>query len=221
MSDSPFRTHTFARKFPFVFPRCYVLGKVLADPVYAAVFEVLRLTREPLLDAGCGIGVLAFYLRERRWQPPCTCVDVDGRKIALAQRIQHLWPGTFDFHAGDAVNELPTHHGSVTLLDMLQYLPREAQKTMLLRAAERVSPGGVLVIRNAMSGSGGRHGITKLTDWFARWCRWMGMVPRHYPDAEDICGILAEHGLHGEFKPLWGRTPFHNWLGVFRRDEPH
>src|SRR3954471_22980326 len=123
MSDPQFRSHPFAHKFPFIIPRCYVMGKVLADPLYPAVLDVLRQTREPLLDVGCGMGVLAFYLRERGWQPPCTGVDVDPKKIALAQRLKHQWSGALDFRAADAIEGLPQHSGSVTLLDMLQYLP--------------------------------------------------------------------------------------------------
>jgi 16S rRNA G1207 methylase RsmC len=197
------------------------MGKVLMDPLYAAVLEALRPTREPLLDVGCGMGVLAFYLRERGWDAPCHCVDVDRKKIALAQRIQHRWPGAFAFHAVDVVSGLPDHSGSVTLLDMLQYLPHHAQDSLLASAAARVSADGVLVIRNAMSGGGGRHGITRVTDMLARWGRWMGTVPRDYPDRDSVCLSLAAQGLHGGFEPLWGRTPFHNWLGVFRRTVGH
>jgi SAM-dependent methyltransferase len=218
MPDAPFRPRAFARKFPFIIPRCYVFGKVLTDPLYPAVLEVLRPTQEPLLDVGCGMGVLAFYLREHGCALPCTCVDVDAGKIAIARRIQHKWTGSHEFSTGDAAQGLPEHHGSVTLLDMLQYLPREAQEALLINAAARVSPDGVLVIRNAMTGEGGRHGITKAMDWMARWWRWMGMTPKHYPDPATIRDTLAAEGLHGEFKPLWGRTPFHNWLGVFRRN---
>lgn len=219
MSLAPFRPRDFARKFPFIMPRCYVMGKVLTDPLYPAVFEVLHPNHEPLLDVGCGMGVLAFYLREHGFEPPCTCVDIDDAKISLAQSIQHQWPGATSFHASDAVQALPDHNGSVTLLDMLQYLPHESQQPLLIAAAARVSHKGLLVIRNAMSGGGGRHGITLATDKIARWMRWMGVTPKHYPERQSILDTLAEQGLHGDFQPLWGHTPFHNWLGVFRRTD--
>ncbi|OAI57821.1 hypothetical protein AYO49_01785 [Verrucomicrobiaceae bacterium SCGC AG-212-N21] len=193
------------------------MGKVLTDPLYPAVWEALHETREPLLDVGCGMGVLAFYLRERGWEAPCTCMDVDRQKIAVAQRIQHRWPGSIRFLAGDAAQGLPEHRGSVTFLDLLQYFSHEAQQFLLAEAASRVSEDGVLIIRNAMVGTGGRHGITKVLDRVARWMRWMSVVPKDYPDRTNVCDTLAAQGLHGGFQPLWGRTPFHNWLGVFRR----
>lgn len=220
MHDPQFRARSFAWKFPLFVPRGYVVVKVLVDPLYAAVMPVLRPTREPLLDIGCGMGVLAFYLREHGWEPPCTGVDLDARKVAVARRIQHRWPGVFDFRTADVTQGLPEHHGSVALLDVLQYLPPDAQTALLIAAAGRVSANGVLVIRNAMADTGRRQGFTQLTDRLARWWRWMGAVPKSYPERSAICDTLAAHGLHGEFKPLWGRTPFHNWLGVFRRTVP-
>jgi SAM-dependent methyltransferase len=217
MPATPFRPHRFASKFPFATPRCYVMGKVLTDPLYTAVWEALRNTREPLLDVGCGMGVLAFYLREHGWQEPCVCLDVDQGKIAIARRIQHQWPAPIQFLAGDAARGLPDHRGSVTLLDLLQYFSHDTQRSLLAAAASRVSENGVLIIRNAMVGKGGRHDITRVLDRAARWLRWMSVMPKDYPDRSSVCEILASHGLLGGFEPLWGRTPFHNWLGVFQR----
>jgi 2-polyprenyl-3-methyl-5-hydroxy-6-metoxy-1,4-benzoquinol methylase len=194
--------------------------KVLSDPLYATVLDVLRRTREPLLDIGCGIGVLAFYLREHGWDLPCTGVDVDGDKIAVARRIQHQWPGALDFQTRNAADGLPEHSGSVTLLDVLQYLPREAQEKMLMNAAVRVSANGVLVIRNAMAGSCKRAAFTRATDKLAYWWGWMGTVPRDYPERSHIAQALATQGLQGTFEPLWGHSPYYNWLGVFRRTLP-
>ena len=217
MPDAPFRPRVFARKFPFVVPRCYVLGKVLSDPLYAGVWEVLRTTQEPLLDVGCGMGVMTFYLRERGWQPPCTGMDVDAAKIAVAEQVRHRFPGECHFHVGDAAEAMPAHSGSVTLLDVLQYLPHERQLALLTQAASRVSADGLLIIRNTLAEDRKRYGFTVFMDWLARWLRWMGTPPQDYPRAETVREILAAQGLHGEFQPLWGRTPFHNWLGVFRR----
>ncbi len=217
MPDAPFRPRLFARKFPFVVPRCYVLGKVLTDPLYAAVWEVLRPTREPLLDVGCGMGVMSFYLRERGWDHPCTGLDVDPAKIAIGEKVKHRFSGECHFQVGDAAQSLPEHRGSVTVLDVLQYLPHERQRTLLTHAASRVSPNGLLIIRNTFAEDRKRYGFTVFMDWLARWLRWMGTPPQDYPKAESIRKILAAQGLHGEFQPLWGRTPFHNWLGVFRR----
>ena len=45
----------------------------------------------------------------------------------------------------------------------------------------------------------------------------MKSPPTQYPRKEEIESLLAAAGLQGSLQPLWGRTPFNNWLGVFHR----
>ena len=46
----------------------YARGKVRYDPAYAAVAGWIGADETPLLDVGCGLGLLGFYLRERDWR---------------------------------------------------------------------------------------------------------------------------------------------------------
>jgi len=59
--------------------------------------------------------------------------------------------------------------------------------------------------------------LSGLLDRMATWLGWMKAPPVTFPRHEELCQVLAEAGLSGSFEPLWGRTPFNNWLGVFRR----
>src|SRR5438128_2543702 len=54
-----------AAKFPTRFLKHYVRGIVTSDPLYDAVYERLRGRDDPILDVGCGTGLLALYLKER------------------------------------------------------------------------------------------------------------------------------------------------------------
>ena len=45
--------------------RNYVRGKLRRDRIYQAAYELLHSSAAPILDVGCGVGLLAFYLRER------------------------------------------------------------------------------------------------------------------------------------------------------------
>ena len=56
-------------------------SKLRRDPVYPAAYELFRGSDEPILDIGCGLGLLAFYLRERGCRQPILGLDVDARKI--------------------------------------------------------------------------------------------------------------------------------------------
>ena len=53
-----------AALYPRGFFRSYVRWKVRLDPAYDVAFQSLRGSTRPLADLGCGVGVLAAYLRE-------------------------------------------------------------------------------------------------------------------------------------------------------------
>lgn len=207
----------FAAAFPSVSARWYVASKLATDPLYAAVYAELEPTRLPLLDLGCGMGVLAFYLRARGWKPPITGMDYDVRKTDSARRVAEKVGPDLQFTSGDCRKGLPDHAGSVTILDILQYFQPEEQKSLLKAAARRVVPGGRLIVRSGLASGGWRGRVTRMSDRFANLTRWMRDNPVHYPTAEILTNCLAEAGLTGGPRPLWGRTPFNNWLGVWRR----
>jgi hypothetical protein len=45
----------------------------------------------------------------------------------------------------------------------------------------------------------------------------MKSAPVTYPRPEMLNTTLESCGLRGSIRPLWGRTPFNNWLAVFER----
>ena len=207
----------FARRFPSIQERWYVAAKLATDPLYPAVHDVLCHTTQPLLDVGCGMGVLAFYLRRRGWSPAITGVDFDARKIATACGLAAGFGANLTFCRGDAGVALPAHFGSVTLLDVMQYLAATTRDTLLRQCAARVADNGVLVIRSGIRDDSLRFQFTHRVDQLATWVNWMQATPVHYPRREELERVLEAEGLHGKFEPLWGRTPFNSWLGVFRR----
>ena len=220
MKSHQLSVRKFAREFPTVQERWYVAGKLATDPLYAAVHNIMRTTTEPLLDVGCGMGVLAFYLRQRGWLPTITGVDSDKRKIDTACSLAGRFGSDLTFLHGDAGVTLPQHMGSVTVLDMLQYLQPDARAAMLRECAARVTEDGVLVIRTVIMDHSLRFSLSLQTDKMATRVNWIKAIPAYYPTGGELVHILGEVGLIGRFEPLWGRTPFNSWLGVFRRKEP-
>jgi hypothetical protein len=55
--------------------------------MYEVVFERLRGSSLPILDLGCGIGILPYYLRQRGLQSRMIGVDWDAGRIAVAQQV--------------------------------------------------------------------------------------------------------------------------------------
>src|ERR1700682_5527064 len=54
-----------AARFPRGWLRSYAKSKLRRDPIFPEAYELLHDSKGPLLDVGCGVGLLAFYLRER------------------------------------------------------------------------------------------------------------------------------------------------------------
>ena len=64
----------------------YARAKLRSDPLYPGIVEALRAVRAPLLDLGCGIGLLAHALRADGNPVAYRGVDNDARKIVQATR---------------------------------------------------------------------------------------------------------------------------------------
>lgn len=191
----------------------YVRGKLGSDPLYDGVTGALRGTRAPLLDIGCGIGLLAHALAADGIALDYTGVDNDAGKIEQARAAaQRAGLGRARFIAHDATAELPAHAGSVAILDVLQFLSPDAQSPLLAAAAGRVADDGRLVIRTGLADGNWRSHVTRGVDVLSRALRWMNAGPTRYPTRDGLAAELASLGLSATFSPLWGRTPFNNWL---------
>jgi SAM-dependent methyltransferase len=197
-----------AARYPTRFLRHYVRGKIAGDPLYAAVFERLRDSRDPILDVGCGAGFLALYLRERGIAVPIRGIDHDGTKIAIASQVADE---SMSFVKGDA-RDAGQWSGTVLLLDLLHYLDAEQQRHMLERAA---SQAATVVVRDAVNDGSWRYRVTYAQEVLARAIGWLNVERLHFPTRDAITRPFVD--FEAEVVPLWGRTPFNNYLFVFRR----
>lgn len=201
----------FTSRYPTPFLRSYVRLKTAGDPAYDAVFEALRGSSEAIVDLGCGIGALEFYLRERGLAAPIAGVDHDSRKVAVARGVAN-GDRSLSFEIGDvrAARDLP---GTIVILDVLHYLTDDEQATLLDRAA---STGSTVVIRDAVRDGTWRYWATVGQETLARAGGWLRVDRLNFPTREAI-----ERPFRGDFdcemRALFGRTPFNNYLFVFRR----
>jgi hypothetical protein len=105
----------------------------------------------------------------------------------------------------------------VAILDVLQYLPAPAQKRLLEDVIAMLTPDARLVIRTGLVDGSRRGLVSRIGDRAANLVGWMQSTPRFYPTADDLRAPLEDAGLQVTIEPLWGRTPFNNWLVVARR----
>ena len=196
--------------------RRYARLKLRYDPVYTEVAERLIAADAPVLDIGCGIGLLGLYLHERGFRQRYYGIDCDAEKIAQARRSARERAAALRFEIRDAV-VLPPFSGSVVLLDVLHYMDRDRQRGMLRSATRRVGGSGALLIRTALREPGWRYRATVCEEWLLHGCGWMQMRARHFPQRAEIESALQELGMQVTIEPLWGRTPFASFLIVCRR----
>jgi len=196
----------------------YVRSKLATDPLYPGVLRALRGSRAPVMDLGCGLGLLAHALRQDGQALDYFGVDNDAAKIrralAAAGRTG-LASARFEFV--DLAHHLPAHAGSVAILDVLHYLSAPKQQELLESVIAMLTPGARLVIRTGLVDGSRRGLVSRIGDRAANLVGWMQSTPRCYPGADGLRAILEGAGLRVTIEPLWGRTPFNNWLVVAHR----
>lgn len=197
----------------------YTRAKLGSDPLYPGVLQALRGSEAAVLDLGCGLGLLAHALRLDGQAQAYRGVDNDAAKIARAQKVARK-NGLADagFEVVDLANGPPAHRGSVAILDVLQYLSAEDQHRLVADVIGMLVPGARLVIRTALGDDSHRGRTSRVTDRLANLIGWMQFRPKCYPDAGALRAQLEAAGLQTSFSPLYGNTPFNNWLIVARRE---
>ena len=213
------KRHIASSYLPSRYRYWYSLSKLAMDPLYDSVPAAFADDRAPILDLGCGIGLLLHCLRASGSRSSYVGVDTDAEKIEAA-RLASKRGGHSDaaFDVCDLGKQFPKHEGSVALLDVLQYLPPDAQEPLISKAAQCVSRDGRLVIRTGLADDSWRSRLTRANDRFGHWSGWMKTSFKAQPSQAQLAAVLRRHGLQAEFKPLWGRTPFNNWLVIAIRD---
>jgi SAM-dependent methyltransferase len=211
--NSPLRkTAARYRSWPNLY--YYAIGKIALDPAYPVVARALRDSQRPLLDLGCGVGLLAAYLRANGHVAPILGLDVDEQKIAIAQKV--LGEDNGKFHVADALN-FPEHCGDIVMLDVLHYFSDEDQQRLLKKIATSIAPSGVALVRLALEERNWRFIATKLEEWFVYVSGWIPCRGANFPTRDEVFSPFKEDGLEGDVRPMWGLTPFNSHLFTFRR----
>ena len=195
--------------------RHYVAIKIATDPVYAVTAAIISGRPLPLLDIGCGMGLLGQYIHGHGYTQSYLGLDHDIRKIDAGRRAAQRagLDSVMTLHHAD-VAELPSTRGHVALLDILHYLPAERQPALLQAAIQHLAPQGCLIIRNVLREPNWRFHVTRLEEFFLRASGWIPGGAQHYPTADELRVPLKNAGLDVRIESLRGRTPFNSYLIV-------
>lgn len=160
----------------------YVFCKLRLDPLYEFVSDVVpRVGR--ILDVGCGYGITAHWLALDAPERTVVGLDHDADKIHIAKATA-AGSARLQFRPGDALAEPWPACDVVLLCDVLHYFPGELKRTLLCRARQALSPGGLLLIRDGCTDDARTH---RPVVWSERLAVWTGRNK-------------TAHGLHFETK---------------------
>ncbi|HKI03600.1 MAG TPA: DUF2062 domain-containing protein [Thermoanaerobaculia bacterium] len=209
----------------------FVRGKLRHDPLY---FNLLRRGFLPpeglLLDLGCGRGILFSLLLAARdlhskgiypedWAPPAprlTFHGIEGRP-KTAEAARQVLAGEAAIETGDLRTAGLPAASAILLLDVLHYLPAADQEALLARIAAALSPGGVLLIRDADAGGGWRFTATRAQERLSSIFRGHFRQRFHYRSAAEWRSLLEKQGLTVDVEPMGMGTPYANVLLAARR----
>jgi SAM-dependent methyltransferase len=211
-----------AGRFAYHFAR----GKLRTDPVYRAILELgLLLGRARILDLGCGQGLLSAWLQAaercyesgswpRAWPPAPRALSTRGIEL-MARDVQRarcaLGPAS-DVSHGDIRDAAFGAVDAVVILDVLHYMPPQAQLDVLQRVRAALPSHGLLLLRVGDAGGGLRFHYGQWSDRLVMLLRGHSLVAQHCRSVAQWRTVLRDCGFDSEAKPMSHGTPFANVL---------
>ncbi len=211
----------------------FARAKLRGDPVYRAVLASDWLPASGVLvDVGCGPGLLLALVaeavaagREGRWPPdgwPAPPSDLRLHGIELRPRAADLARYALgddgDVQTADArVAPLPERIDAVAIFDVLHMMERGAHRPLLARLAAAMTPGAILLVREADAAAGWRFWLVRLGNSITALARGR-LRPRFaFRTAAEWRAQLTELGFDVSLAPMSEGTPFANVLLVAKR----
>jgi len=191
--------------------RGYVAGKLRADPVIGRIVEIGR--ERPLgrvCDVGCGRGQLGVALLEAGVASSVRGVDWDEEKLAAARAASKGLDVVLD--AGDVREWAIPACDTVTLVDVLHYLPEAAQDELLERAASAAKR--CVIVRELDPDRGWRSAITRAQETITTTLGYNTGERLVFRSIAGMAAVLERNGFRCVVEPAWGKTPFANVLLV-------
>lgn len=143
----------------------YLKIKIHMERSYKLFHELLPV-EGVITDIGCGYGSLISLLSLLSPKRTLNGIDYDEEKITIAHHCQ-VKNDRIAFTHGN-INEIGLPESNAFVLsDVLHYMPFDMQEKLISRCAEKLTPDGRMIIREADSGMKSRHLFTRLSEFFS------------------------------------------------------
>lgn len=200
--------------------RGYVRGKLTHDPVFAAALAVLEQSPGPVVDLGCGLGLLGLWLRRNGVTIPYRGCDLSAWKIEAGRAAAARWHER-DYHleAADLASFPLVGAGAICAFDVIHYLRPDDRARLTAKLVAAAKAGARIYLRTGVRGCGWRSAATIGEEAWTRMSGWIRGGRVWFPTLPGLCAAFADAGCRVvEARPLWGRTPFSShWIEVAGR----
>jgi SAM-dependent methyltransferase len=200
----------------------FVRGKLLHDPVYREILYMSILPEQgKIVDLGCGRGILLALLTTMWRQSQTTSKQLVFQGFELRKKDtrianQALGMDATIFNVDIRSGALPECQVVISI-DVLMYMQKEEQETLLQEVFRVLQPNGILIIREADAGSGLPFLMTWLAERFCAFARGHWRQRYGYRSQQEWRGLLGQSGFSVETSPMSQGTPFANILFIARR----
>lgn len=200
--------------------RGYVAGKVGTDPVFKTAWKFISMRRQPVLDIGCGLGLLGISMRGAGLTERYRGFDTSAWKVNLGKEaMRHFGFEELGFEVRDALSVQIPEGATVCMFDVLHYLSPPDQKLMLEHLAKAAEAGSLILLRTTFKDAGWRYLVTLLEEWWTRVSGWISGGEANFPRRRELVSFFKNRGLGIGVTPLWGKTPFGGELVVIEKIE--
>ena len=131
-----------------------------------AIFDRLIPKEGRVVDLGCGYGFVSYALAFSGEKRDIIAIDYDEEKIEVAKNCPAK-PDTLSFAHGDVVDYDFGIANTFIISDVLHYLLKEEQISLLDKMAANLAQGGQIIVRDGDSNKNDRHKGTILTEIFS------------------------------------------------------
>ncbi len=199
---------------------CFVRAKLTHDPVFLALLRSGRLPdRARVLDLGCNHAIFAALVlaaRERferglwpsSWAAPPGNLQLHGIEFErrIAQRARLALGERATIQVADLRDAPLPQADVVMLIDVLHYLDKPEQLSLLERIAHCLHENGLLVLRVADSAAGWRFEFGKAGDRLGALPSIRAFAKQHHRPLQEWLEVLHSLGFQPSVEPGAGRS---------------